>query len=81
VTRDGCGALCPSLGRACYGCYGPAENINGSALARRLEELGLDRDEAARRFHFINSGAPAFHESGLKAAMAPSNEDAPEVDQ
>jgi len=81
VTRDGCGALCPSLGRACYGCYGPAENINGSALARRLEELGLDRDEAARRFHFINSGAPAFHEAGLKAAMAPSNEDAPEVDQ
>jgi F420-non-reducing hydrogenase small subunit len=24
ATRDGCGALCPSVGAACIGCYGPA---------------------------------------------------------
>ena len=24
VTRAGCGAICPSLGRDCYGCFGPA---------------------------------------------------------
>jgi sulfhydrogenase subunit delta len=24
VTQAGCGALCPSLGRGCYGCFGPA---------------------------------------------------------
>jgi sulfhydrogenase subunit delta len=81
VTRDGCGALCPSLGRACYGCYGPAENINGPSLSRRLEELGLDREEAARRFHFINSGAPAFHEAGLKATMAAADGDSPETER
>ncbi len=24
VTQAGCGALCPSAGRGCYGCFGPA---------------------------------------------------------
>ena len=81
VTRSGCGALCPSLGRACYGCYGPAENINGSSLSQHFEELGLDKGEAARRFHFINSGAPAFHEAGLNTVMAPAPDNAPEADQ
>ncbi len=57
VTRTGCGALCPHAGRDCYGCYGPAENTNNVALANRLEGIGLVKDEVARRFLFINSGA------------------------
>jgi len=65
VTRTGCGALCPSVGRDCYGCYGPAENPNTQAMANRLEGLGLVSDEVARRFLFINSGADAFHQQGL----------------
>ena len=24
VTEAGCGALCPSIGRGCFGCYGPS---------------------------------------------------------
>ena len=64
VTRTGCGALCPSVGRDCYGCYGPAENPNTQAMANRLEGLGLIKDEAARRFLFINSAADAFHQQG-----------------
>ncbi len=66
VTRAGCGALCPSLGRGCYGCYGPAENPNGPALAQRFMQLGLSAEETRRRFLFINSAAPAFNETGLK---------------
>ncbi len=27
ATRDGCGALCPSAGAQCIGCYGPAEGV------------------------------------------------------
>ena len=27
ATRNGCGALCPSVGAACIGCYGPAEGV------------------------------------------------------
>ena len=60
VTRTGCGALCPSFGRDCYACYGPAENPNTEALSRRLEGLGLMPDAVARRFRFINCGTPAF---------------------
>ena len=27
ATRSGCGALCPTAGAACIGCYGPAEGV------------------------------------------------------
>ena len=70
VTRTGCGALCPSVGRDCYGCYGPAENPNTQAMANRLEGLGLVKDEVARRFLFINSGADAFHQQGMRIKEA-----------
>jgi sulfhydrogenase subunit delta len=60
VTLAGCGALCPAAGRGCYGCYGPAPQINDPALVRRFQELGLDRAAVARRFHFIASDSPAF---------------------
>lgn len=66
VTRTGCGALCPSVGRDCYGCYGPAENANTESMANRLSGLGLINDEVARRFLFINNGADAFHNQGMR---------------
>ena len=66
VTRTGCGALCPSVGRDCYGCYGPAENTNTQAMANRLQGLGLVNDEIAKRFLFINSGADAFFQQGMR---------------
>lgn len=66
VTRTGCGAICPRFGRDCYACFGPAENTNTAALARRLEGIGLPPADIARRFLFITSQAPAFHEEGLK---------------
>lgn len=70
VTRTGCGALCPSVGRGCYGCYGPAENVNAEAMANRLLGFGLLKDEVARRFLFINSGAAAFHKQGMRMKEA-----------
>lgn len=66
VTRTGCGALCPRVGRDCYACFGPAENPQTATLARRFEGLGLVPEEIARRFLFINSHAPAFLEEGLR---------------
>ena len=60
VTRAGCGALCPSLGRDCYGCYGPAENANTDALATQFGHLGLTPAAVVRRFQSINSQAPVF---------------------
>ena len=70
VTRTGCGALCPSFGRDCYACYGPAENPNTAALTRRLEGLGLVPEAVARRFRFINAAATAFAEAGVRTGNA-----------
>lgn len=53
VTHAGCGALCPSFRRGCYGCFGPAETADTAALDRKLVRLGLDeraRDRLWRGF-------------------------------
>jgi len=60
VTRAGCGALCPGLGRDCYGCYGPAENANTDALAAQFRSQGLTSQAIMQRFQSINSQAPVF---------------------
>ena len=70
VTRAGCNALCPSLGRDCYGCYGPAENANTDALAAQFGRLGLQPQAIVRRFHSINSQAPIFLAAADKARTA-----------
>ncbi len=67
VTRAGCGALCPGLGRDCYGCYGPAENANTDALAAQFGRLGLDATAVMQRFQAINSQAPVFLAAAHKA--------------
>jgi coenzyme F420-reducing hydrogenase gamma subunit len=60
VTREGCGALCPSHGRDCYACFGPADDPNPDALARRFRELGLSARDTARRFRGITGWRPEF---------------------
>jgi len=60
VTRAGCGAICPSFGRACYACYGPSVDSNTISLANRLAGMGLQPDEIARHFQLFNNNAPTF---------------------
>jgi sulfhydrogenase subunit delta len=60
VTRAGCGALCPALGRDCYGCFGPADDPNPEALAAQLRALGLSAEDVARRFRVIYNAAAPF---------------------
>jgi sulfhydrogenase subunit delta len=62
VTHAGCGALCPTYDRGCYGCYGPMETPNTRSLSTRLEQLGLGRRDLARLFRTFNANAPAFRE-------------------
>lgn len=54
VTRNGCGALCPEFGRACYGCYGAAALANNNGLIERFEGLGLLSIQIQRRFSLIH---------------------------
>jgi coenzyme F420-reducing hydrogenase gamma subunit len=60
VTQAGCGALCPSMGRGCYGCFGPMENANAPALAERLRALGCGPAEIERSFRSYNAWAWQF---------------------
>jgi coenzyme F420-reducing hydrogenase gamma subunit len=69
VTRAGCGALCPSLGRDCYGCYGPAENANTDALAAQFARQGLTSQAVMQRFQSVNNQAPVFLAAADKAGM------------
>ena len=60
VTQAGCGAICPTYHRGCYGCFGPAEGANTAALASGLETLGLSQRDITRLFQTFNAGAEAF---------------------
>lgn len=55
VTQSGCGAICPQMGRACYACFGPAENSNTTSLENQMSKQGLLDQDIQRRFSFINS--------------------------
>ena len=68
VTNGGCGALCPSYNRGCYGCFGPKEQANTEALSQQFKNLGLSNKELARLYHQFNANAPAFKEEGNKYA-------------
>ncbi len=74
VTRSGCGAICPGMGRDCYGCFGPAENTNTRALHNRFEGIGLLPDDVARRFLLIHSATTEFNQAG-KAAYGSGNDE------
>ncbi|MFO0702082.1 MAG: hypothetical protein U0236_22940 [Nitrospira sp.] len=69
VTRTGCGAICPSMGRDCYGCFGPSEGTskgpglppNTTSIARHFHDgLQLIPIEVMRRFRGINGHVEAF---------------------
>ncbi len=60
VTQAGCGALCPTFERGCYGCFGPQDTPNTSGIAARLTELGMGEDEVMRVFRTFNAAAEPF---------------------
>ncbi len=78
VTRAGCGALCPTVGRGCFGCFGPADTANTRSLAAQLRHNGATALELSRLFATFNVGAPAFSaESQAQARPVPVTLGAP----
>jgi coenzyme F420-reducing hydrogenase gamma subunit len=61
VTHAGCGALCPSYDRGCYGCFGPMETPNTVSLTRELKVLGMSEPAVERVFRTFN--VTAFDEA------------------
>jgi sulfhydrogenase subunit delta len=60
VTQAGCGAICPSCTRGCYGCFGPAETPNTAALSAWWRELGVSRPDVTRAFRTFNANSGPF---------------------
>jgi sulfhydrogenase subunit delta len=60
ITQSGCGAICPSFNRGCYGCYGPVRDANVPALISHYDSLGVSHDTLGRLLQTFNTGATEF---------------------
>ena len=68
VTHAGCGALCPTYDRGCYGCFGPAEDPNPASMSAQLGRLGADRVDLIRLLRSFNTAAPPFQQESARLA-------------
>jgi coenzyme F420-reducing hydrogenase gamma subunit len=62
VTHAGCGALCPTYHRGCYGCYGPMQTPNMQALSKQVAQLGVENRDLVRMYRLYYANAPQFRE-------------------
>jgi coenzyme F420-reducing hydrogenase gamma subunit len=60
VTQAGCGAICPTYDRGCYGCFGPMESPNTVSLSQQFNKLGCSRQDIMLAFRGFNAYAEAF---------------------
>ena len=64
VTQSGCGAICPSFDRGCYGCFGPAGQPNCESLTEHWIGCGRSPVSLVPLMRNFNADAPAFREEG-----------------
>ena len=73
ATRNGCGALCPSVGAACIGCYGPAADVvdYGARLMTALASVidSNDPDEIEAILDGIPDPAGSFYRFSLPNSL------------
>ncbi len=62
VTRAGCGAICPTYGRECEGCYGPMSDANPASLAAEFHKLGVSSQDLVRKFRKYAGTSKEFEE-------------------
>jgi coenzyme F420-reducing hydrogenase gamma subunit len=60
VTHAGCGAICPSYDRGCYGCYGPMLSPNTESLNAWS---GLEDRDLVRVYRTFNALREPFRET------------------
>ncbi|MEW6442639.1 MAG: oxidoreductase [bacterium] len=63
ITQTGCGALCPSVSRACYGCYGPMEQPNIESLGAWFTRLGFQPRDIQRMLRNFNGYLEPFKQA------------------
>ena len=55
VTHSGCGAICPAYDRGCYGCFGPKEHANMTALVTYWQQHGVSNEQIIRLLRTFNA--------------------------
>lgn len=60
VTQTGCGSICPSYDRGCYGCFGPMDSPNTTSLARNIEARGETKYDIMLAFRGFNAYSEPF---------------------
>jgi sulfhydrogenase subunit delta len=75
VTQAGCGALCPSVNRGCYGCFGPMESPNTIALSNLWRHLGTGGPALARAFRGFTAAAEPFRAAADQAVGQAAEEE------
>ena len=72
-AQSGCGALCPSYNRGCYGCYGPKENANPAVLTETLINAGNPVEDIVRLYKNFNADSEPFRRESqrLENGLAP----------
>jgi coenzyme F420-reducing hydrogenase gamma subunit len=63
VTQAGCGAICPSFNRECFGCYGPKEQPNLVSLTGHYASEGHDPRHLVRLTRNFNGYSPEFRDA------------------
>ena len=67
VTHGGCGALCPSYNRGCYGCFGPKETPHTGSLAHWMsDKLHVSEPNLLRAFRNFNAWDEPFRKESEK---------------
>jgi coenzyme F420-reducing hydrogenase gamma subunit len=72
ATRTGCGAICPASGRGCYGCFGPAANVDMKTVVAALLPIERYPGEVRSLFSNISNYAPAFRMAAELLATQPT---------
>ncbi len=72
ITRSGCGARCPNLGRPCNGCAGMSDDANLSSARAIACASGINPDEFESALTIFNQVAL----NNQKALIADGSEDA-----
>ena len=72
ITQSGCGVLCPSYHRGCYGCFGPAHNTNVHGLVHAYRAAGVPDETLDLLLHTFNAWAPGFRESTRSVSVEPA---------
>lgn len=63
ITQAGCGALCPSVNRACYGCFGPMEMPKIESLGEWFMGLGYTPGQISRMLRSFNGYLEPFKQA------------------